>query len=550
MSQRLLTERRGATLCYKAPQDVYASGYFDFARHGHELFVKIRVPYTRNSHVFAYRSRVIPLPVPGEQGLVTQLKNFPQIFVMMTSKMGELAEIPSSGIVDDSNIQWYAASQKPCALQVFNDWPGRVLQYCDFVTHKGVIEPEAIRLTDNVILVTNASSAEISCNGVIHTAVTNCTPCIVTLDCNCTLHMGDGLAPIRKPDDSTCPLDQERVSVAHAINLIMLQTFYDMENTKLNGSVLFQPESRIRANDIVLPLFSDNTTKLLASDQEASYSLRKLAAGLQNQSVVLHGPSEALLYDYLQKQTALNSFWSFKDYGWVSYAVCIQYGLMGAAGLYVYIRSGGRTAGLAIAGPLLLPKTTAYGLRTMPPIVTSTTVDPVVDWMYSITVKEWLIIMYCVFLSLWLLYTFILTMRAFDRYSYLYMQFSTGRAAHLLKYRTLPDATRQFTIMTGGREPSIKINNYGLFSVVSFISEPWLIKHSLSGEAYKPKKRVFVGQKEARLIRQLLMDPDCCITPLVVHTHEYAISKLDNSANYRSRQRADQSSYIESNSFV
>ena len=89
---------------------------------------------------------------------------------------------------------------------------------------------------------------------------------------------------------------------------------------------------------------------------------------------------------------------------------------------------------------------------------------------------------------------------------------------------------------TAGMDPSIKISKHGLFSVVSFIPQPWLIKHSLSGEAYESKKRIFVGMKEARIIRRILSDPECSITPSVVHTHEYAISKLDNRASYRSRQ--------------
>ena len=237
MTQRLLSEKRGKMLCYKAPQDVYASGYFDYARHGHELFVRIRVPYTRSSHVFAYRSRVIPLPVPGEQGLVTKLKDFPQIFVTMAYRIGELKEIPSSGIVDEVNVRWYPASQKTCAQQVFNDLPGRVQQNCDFVTQKGVIEPEAIRLADGVFLLTNSSMAGVECNGMAQTTVRNCTPCIVTLNCNCTLDMGGGLELIKRSDDSVCPSDQEGVSVAHAINLIVLQTFYEMGNT--NSTAVF-----------------------------------------------------------------------------------------------------------------------------------------------------------------------------------------------------------------------------------------------------------------------------------------------------------------------
>jgi hypothetical protein len=76
-----------------------------------------------------------------------------------------------------------------------------------------------------------------------------------------------------------------------------------MDNANLSGSVLLHPETFRQPADVVLPLFSENTDKLLARDQEASYSLKKLAASLQNQSTVLYSPSAALLYDVLQKQS-------------------------------------------------------------------------------------------------------------------------------------------------------------------------------------------------------------------------------------------------------
>ena len=72
-------------------------------------------------------------------------------------------------------------------------------------------------------------------------------------------------------------------------------------------------------------LLSANTSRLLAADDVPAYSLRKLAASLQNESVVVRTASEALLLDYIELQNNKNMFWSFSNYGWTSFAICFFY---------------------------------------------------------------------------------------------------------------------------------------------------------------------------------------------------------------------------------
>ena len=107
MAQTIIKEKRGTTLCYKSAHDVYASGYFNYARHGDELFIRIRVPYTAMSQLFVYRSEVIAMPVPGQQGLFTRLKDFPKIFAVgpLSNRIGEIKEVPSSGILDVNDVK-------------------------------------------------------------------------------------------------------------------------------------------------------------------------------------------------------------------------------------------------------------------------------------------------------------------------------------------------------------------------------------------------------------------------------------------------------------
>ena len=101
----------------------------------------------------------------------------------------------------------------------------------------------------------------------------------------------------------------QETGTAHPVNLAILQNFYDMTNVSaLNGEARTRQSEFGNIADLKLPLFAEKTDRLLAADTERSYSLHKLINTLQNESVVLHGPTEGLLYDYVRGQTARVSF--------------------------------------------------------------------------------------------------------------------------------------------------------------------------------------------------------------------------------------------------
>lgn len=529
MAALLRKRSGGGALCYKSAQEIYASQSYNYVRHGHDIFVKIRIPYSSFSRLTAYRTVTVPMPVPGRQGLVTELKDFPRYLIASTAltRVGELDRIPASGVVDVGEIKWHRGVENACVYQVFNDVTDKVREFCDFTTSKKVIEPEIIRLADGVYVVTNSSQIKITCNGTEYQTLTNCTPCKIGLDCNCTLDMGYGTNIIRRMADRECTIGQVSTSALHAVNLAVLQTFYDMGSVEIKGDELFQPTQHKIPADISWPFFSKNTTRLLARDREESYSLKKLASSLENSSVVLHSPSEALLYDYIQQQTEVNSFWSFKNYGWVSYAVCTQYVVIGTVILFVYInhrRTRLAMAPLAMASPLLLPKTTAistFDLRTVAPeLISTTTVPAIIQWLNNIEYHDKIMMVFIIVLSIVSAISIYAMRYLASRRSYVFFNISNGRNVYLLKYRSLPNASRCFTIFTGGRT-KLAIRNYIFFGIVSFESKPWKVINALTGRKYRCKSHVFVRASQVSKIRMLLDDNECAIKPLVVHSHEY-----------------------------
>jgi hypothetical protein len=163
----------------------------------------------------------------------------------------------------------------------------------------------------------------VACNGTRRPTVPVCNPCLVQLECGCTLYgSGDRLNEMSNFDES-CNDRHTESKIFHAVNLAVLNAFYEGINESLTGQALFNESIEDELAPLYLPLFSENVTRLLSADKSASYSLRKLSENLQNDSVIFHSPTEALLYDYINQQPD-RAFWSW-NHGWVSYAICGQY---------------------------------------------------------------------------------------------------------------------------------------------------------------------------------------------------------------------------------
>ena len=68
-------------LCHATPQDVYANPSYDFARYGRDLFIRLRLPYTRQQRLNVYRIHTFPMRVPGPHGFSTEIQDFPRFVV-------------------------------------------------------------------------------------------------------------------------------------------------------------------------------------------------------------------------------------------------------------------------------------------------------------------------------------------------------------------------------------------------------------------------------------------------------------------------------------
>jgi hypothetical protein len=256
----------------------------------------------------------------------------PKYFVSSLAQdlVGEISEIPSFPVVEMYEVKWHTENTQSCIYHLMKDEPELAATFCQFSARKQIIEPTYIRLKKGIFILVNYTDVKVICpqGSTYNLTNTKCHPCLVRLQCGCELH-AEGQTLVAA--SSRC-LRHERLGpkLLHGINLILLQSFYDLNNWTLSAKNLLEVGEYREPKDMHWKIYSENVTKILASDQQDSYSLKKLTETFQNGSYALHSPAEALLFDFLHEYTPRQKFWYLNLKSWTTYALLILYLLSGS----------------------------------------------------------------------------------------------------------------------------------------------------------------------------------------------------------------------------
>jgi hypothetical protein len=300
-----------------------------------------------------------------------------------------------------------------------------------------------------------------------------------------------------------------------------------MTNVTLKGKSLLDHDHRLEPEGINLTFFGENTTKLLAADEAASYSLRKLAGSLENSSVVYHNPSEALLAEFMY-QRGPRKFLGMDWEVWNSIVVAILVGVVCVLGyrqfgfqrMLTSQRDLIKTLGVA---SVLLPKSQAQSLRQKSTVMTSTvsTITFDLDYWRSLLQKDvtifWLMI---ILLGKLILFAINLACQANRRRSFIYIGMSTDTSLYLLKYVAMPDPNRLYAIRVWSQSTKLKLVNCLFFGYIKFEGKRWTLEHTRTQTSITLPARIFVGWWDITKIKMFLSDTTCVVSPVVVHTHE------------------------------
>jgi hypothetical protein len=136
-------------LCYTNARDVYNSRNFDVARHGQDLFIRLRIPFTRSAWMSVFDTNTVGIPVPGKSGWVTTIKDIPKVIVVSPDLglIGELKKIPDNNVLNMIDIIWHSYEVNSCLFSVIADETNLVKEFCDFNTRQKLSSPSYLRLT-------------------------------------------------------------------------------------------------------------------------------------------------------------------------------------------------------------------------------------------------------------------------------------------------------------------------------------------------------------------------------------------------------------------
>jgi hypothetical protein len=308
--------------------------------------------------------------------------------------------------------------------------------------------------------------------------------------------------------------------------LVLLQKFYDLDNETVDAEILKVTEQAKKPQDITIPLFSENTTRILAQDQKQAYALNQIVDAMANTTDhISYSSAEALLLDYIQAHP-IGTFWDVNWWTCSTWGIALLYVGFVAFGVYYYSRSqvdseAIRRLTLVIAGThMLLPKAEGYGLKgaTVMTTMSSSTVDLEVLKDQILTYVEHaqspLIILGIVTMIGLIYYVW----NSLKRRSFVYMDIGSGTKQILLRLDQLPNSTQNFTLTITTTEFTVR--NFGLFAIIT-LGQPWKIRNVTTNERTDLRKWTWVTRRQNNVLTEIMAEGNPRVLALFVHTHNF-----------------------------
>ena len=513
-------QREGKELCPTTPTEIYTGGNYEFARKGQSLYIRIKLAYTVKPRMDVFRMEVFPIPVPGEQQLTTKLKDVPRYVLMNEGGnwMGELRDEPKTPVIHDTEVKWQARRRQSCLAAIHRDDIDGVSSLCDFTVKKGDLQPKYVKIANRKYIVSNLTMVHVACRGASYEPLSRepCSPCFLSLSCSCAMTAGEMEVVA---ENASCDNYTSKVEVSHAVNLAVLQAFYELTNETLTGSRLLDQRKLGDLQPINFPFFGDSTKKLLAADEAAGYSLKKLTESLQNDTVILHTPAEAIIHDYLQRNAALKNFELLSWSTWLTILPWVAVALIAAVQFRMFLRVRALTIAMTAIGYARVPKVGAFLLRTEPPTTTETPA-----WMKAVTQirhEDIGLVAYLILLTFVIIGLIIAVRKALARRSVIYIDIESSKGIMQIKFHVLPNATRNFKVGVSKRPTKLTCTSFGLVGVIRFASKPWKIVDERNGQRIKLPGYVMLPFWTFKRVKNILDEAGSRINPLIAHSHEF-----------------------------
>ena len=263
-----------------------------------------------------------------------------------------------------------------------------------------------------------------------------------------------------------------------------------------------------------LTFFTDEFAHLAAKDQKLAYDMTKLSATLQNSSVVLATPLEAMIDGFLN---AGSNFWETDLNRWTTYALILLFaGALINFSLICHLRR--KLTFIMMAS--MVTKAKAFALRT-----TAVPVTAQPDWretfqkiMSELRHIDFVVIAVSFLTAMSLFYILYKLRTVGRRSSNVFMQFCFSKTTEEVLLYRLPLSTRDYSFVLPSRI-SVRFRYLFFFGIVQANTDKWHVSHTLTEKRLKLPTILVVGPSMARKLRGF--SPDTKVNVAVIHNFEY-----------------------------
>lgn len=352
----------GFHLIVADPVELYRNAQFFYARKAMQLYITVKFPIASRANALnLYRIISLPVPVNNTSQHATQLLDLPD-YLAVTYHQQFYANIPNTKLMTckhdnsylcDFNIPLTPVRVPSCVWSVFTNDKVQIYKNCNFRFRQSLLKPTVLEITASSVLIYNTPKVSVNCPQNQYT-IPGCSFCIHSIPCMCTVSSDTWFYSPRliRCVNGT----DEKITPLYPVNLALLQEFFNDSNTKsIAGDTTFSLPTSISIPQF--KLYNHSFTKILAADEKAHLSLRKMADATKRDQVVFETLTEPLLEGEINVKDSwphLSDILTILAMGVGSLA------LLGVAWLFVKLRS--------LAAALFLLQQVSRSKSMTPPI--------------------------------------------------------------------------------------------------------------------------------------------------------------------------------------
>ena len=278
----------------------YQYAKYFYARHKNSLFITVKFPLTSQKEPMnIYKVISYPVPINSTSSHGTSLLHLPQYFAVTshqqfytTFTVAELETCQQESTMTQCtfNKALTPVTTPSCIIGLFANHKQWIKDFCNFRFLENVINSDIIELSKTSVLAYNAWNIEMNCPNK-QELLPGCKFCILNVPCRCTLTTKD---LFYSPKLVNCHKSLENITIAHPVNLALLQEFFNDTTLKsiFGDSTFLNP---IQVNLPDFKMYTHSYNQFLAADQKAHLNLSKMVQVAKKDQVIFKSLAEPLL---------------------------------------------------------------------------------------------------------------------------------------------------------------------------------------------------------------------------------------------------------------